>query len=94
MFGVNVGALNLSLHLHRSFQKLDFSINTNTTNKRSVSNRSKLFERIYFVPRFLMPFTVKIHLSVGVSIGFINIRNSIVFRSLRSLNMSLYQVKP
>lgn len=41
--GVNVGALNLSLHLHRSFQKLDFSINTNTTNKLSVIDRSKLF---------------------------------------------------
>lgn len=43
MFGVNVGALNLSLHLHRSLQKLDFSIDANTTDKRSVINRSKLF---------------------------------------------------
>lgn len=57
MFGVNVGALNLSVHLHRSFQKLDFSIHANM-NKRSVINGSKLFLGISFVPRFLMLYCI------------------------------------
>lgn len=56
---INLGKFMLSLHLDRSFQKLDFSMGTtNTTDKLQVINRPKGLKGFLMLGAFMMYFTV------------------------------------